>query len=398
MKKWIISTMNILFVFGTVAIYALPADSAAKQARFKDVLDNHWAISQINQGAQSNYVSGYPDGTFQPNKEVTRAEFIKMIVDALKLPHSQGAIPWYQPYVSAAFEMELLDKSDSKEYSKPISRIEIMRIVSRGLAKEEKFKAYFDAFDGLYNGDLPFTDYREFQQKDLPFIALAYGADIISGYPDATMGLKKSATRAEAVVMIENLLSVRPKDPSKKLRLQELEEVSETGMNVTSVSNLIPLVDLSKDKIVVEHKNFSAKLKRLYVVPTEGTTVSLYERKFLWDRKELIPEYFQNRRGFLIAIIEVTPKINGDHRAWGGNVYLTPGAAFFYQTPRIKFGFQMEYPGALLPIKKGEKIEAALYGGYDNESPFNSDPILQGNNLISGEFTNLLKNPDRKGE
>lgn len=392
MKKFTIIVLSMILIFTSIGF------AQAAEGQFKDLKDNHWARGSIESASQQGYVSGYPDGTFGPSSNVTRAEFIKMVVDALKLPHSQGATPWYQPYVTVALEMELLDKTDSTEYKKPISRLEIMRIVSRGLAWEEKYKVYFDAFEGLYNGDLPFTDYREFQQKDLPYIALAYGAEIVNGYPDTTMGLKKTATRAEAVVMIENLLDVRVIDPATKLRLQELKEVSETGMNVTSASNLIPLVDLSKDKIVFEHKNFTAKLKRLYVVPTEGTTVSLYERKFLWDRNELIPAYFEQKRGFIIAIVDITPKINGDHRVWGGNVYLNPRSSFFYQTPKEKFGFQTEFPGELLPVKKGKTIEVALYGSYNDSPPFNSDPALQGKNLIVGEYTKLLKNPDRKGE
>lgn len=396
MKKWIISTMNILFVFGTVAIYALPADSAAKQARFKDVLDNHWAISQINQGAQSNYVSGYPDGTFQPNKEVTRAEFIKMIVDALKLPHSQGATPWYKPYVAAAFEMKLLDKSDSKEYTKPISRLEIMQIVSRGLAKEEKFKAYFDAFDGLYNGDLPFTDYREFQQKDLPFIGLAFGSGIVNGYPNTTMGLKKTATRAEAVVMIENLLGVRLLDPSKKMRLQELKEVAETGMNLTTYSTLIPDVNLLTENFLIENKNFSGKLKRLYVIPYEDERMSLYEEKFIGGRenlKKFQPETYDNKRGYVVAVLDLTLKVTGDQNAYATQSYLMGkgGKWFYYQEPRKKFGYEIQFSDEQIKHEKGDKVELVLYLGYKNEDKFG---YLQTNNAISGGYIRLYSNPE----
>ncbi|NER36875.1 MAG: DUF3370 family protein [Oscillatoria sp. SIO1A7] len=41
---------------------------------FSDI-DNHWAKECILQLKQRNLVSGYPDGTFRPNKTVTRTEF-----------------------------------------------------------------------------------------------------------------------------------------------------------------------------------------------------------------------------------------------------------------------------------------------------------------------------------
>ncbi|WP_373229483.1 S-layer homology domain-containing protein [Cohnella sp.] len=391
MKKWIIPILSMMVFFGSVSIYAATADTEGKSVLFKDVQDNHWARTQIVQAAQNNYVSGYPDGSFQPSKPVTRAEFIKMVVDALKLPHSQGATPWYQPYVAAAFEMELLDNTDSTEYKKPISRVEIMRIVSRGLAREERYTAYFDAFDGLYNGDLPFTDYRDFQQNDLPYIALAFGAEIVNGYPDGTMGLKKTATRAEAVVMIENLLAVRIKDPATNLRLQELKEVSGTGMNVTSVSNLIPLVDLSKDKIVVETKKYTAKLKRLYVVPIEGSKVSLYEKKFLWDRNDMPIRFSQNLRGYVITVLDVTYKVDGDHQNLGNNTYLSPQVPFTYQIPQQKFGHLTSFPSKVLTVKKGKTVEFALYGFYRNDQPFLS---LQSNTSSNGGFYDILRNLD----
>src|SRR5690606_19873926 len=44
---------------------------------FKD-MKGHWAEKAVTNAVKAGYVSGYPDGTFKPNKEVTRAEFTKM--------------------------------------------------------------------------------------------------------------------------------------------------------------------------------------------------------------------------------------------------------------------------------------------------------------------------------
>lgn len=48
-------------------------------ANFSDLAANHWAYSDIDTLVNEGTIKGYPDGTFQPGKTVTRAEFAKMI-------------------------------------------------------------------------------------------------------------------------------------------------------------------------------------------------------------------------------------------------------------------------------------------------------------------------------
>ncbi|TVX98702.1 S-layer homology domain-containing protein [Cohnella terricola] len=200
-------------------------EAAANAQVFKDVSNRHWAKSRIEQAVSKGYVGGYPDGTFHTKQAVTRAEFMKMVVDALKLPHSQGGSPWYQGYVSAALEFGLLDESDSTGYEKPIKRIEMLSILSQVLALEEPYHEYFDIFRSLKKQDLPFEDSELFQKRDLPYIALAYGAGIAGGFPDGTMGVNKTVTRAETVVMMEKWLEARVIDPLLRPRLEELKKV-----------------------------------------------------------------------------------------------------------------------------------------------------------------------------
>ena len=48
-------------------------------ANFSDLAANHWAYSDIDTLVNEGTIKGYPDGTFQPGKTVTRAEFAKML-------------------------------------------------------------------------------------------------------------------------------------------------------------------------------------------------------------------------------------------------------------------------------------------------------------------------------
>lgn len=51
-------------------------------SKFSDI-KGHWAEEIIDEIAAQEIVSGYPDGTFKPDATITRAEFLKMAVDAL---------------------------------------------------------------------------------------------------------------------------------------------------------------------------------------------------------------------------------------------------------------------------------------------------------------------------
>lgn len=60
--------------------YSLPETS---KATFSDVSENHWAYPYI-EAAVSNYlIGGYPDGTFKPDAQISRAEAAALIYRAL---------------------------------------------------------------------------------------------------------------------------------------------------------------------------------------------------------------------------------------------------------------------------------------------------------------------------
>jgi hypothetical protein len=77
---------------------------------FSDVPATHWAAGYINAAAQSKIIIGYPDGTFQPEKNVTYAEAFTMALRALgygNVVEAEGT--WPTAYMLKAVELELTD-------------------------------------------------------------------------------------------------------------------------------------------------------------------------------------------------------------------------------------------------------------------------------------------------
>ena len=58
-------------------------------SKLSDV-NGHWAQKEIDTFIRSNYISGYPDGTFKPNNSISRAEFVKIFNKVFGLTSADG--------------------------------------------------------------------------------------------------------------------------------------------------------------------------------------------------------------------------------------------------------------------------------------------------------------------
>jgi len=65
--------------FVTMAMRFAGVNSAAGNGGFPDVDSAHWAAGYIAAAADSGYISGYPEGTFGPDKQITRAEAVTIL-------------------------------------------------------------------------------------------------------------------------------------------------------------------------------------------------------------------------------------------------------------------------------------------------------------------------------
>lgn len=161
---------------------------AADAAKFTDI-DQHWASEQIRLAASKGYVDGFEDGSFRPDQNVTRAEFIKMAVTALKLPVGGGSTSgndWYIPYANAAVSggIHLWSDFSSGDWNTPMTREEMVRVAGRSVGEKND-----DAKKWMY---------------------LAASKGLIQGLDDTgALGEEQPTNRAQSVTIIERILSVR---------------------------------------------------------------------------------------------------------------------------------------------------------------------------------------------
>jgi hypothetical protein len=213
MKKW----LSIAVLAGLIlSLMPVTNASAQEQVLFRDVPATHWAYQDVTAGVQKGYINGLPDGTFAPERPVSRSEFIKMITAALNLPveAQQEGEAWYVPYTRAALNSGLIDANEyaDGDFTKEMTRMEMVRVAVK-------------AFDETVRG-------QHALNEELMLKAVENG--MIRGIDGKTVpeGL---SSRAQAVTVIERVL---------KLRGGETLPVDENALEVAKVEYRIATGDI----------------------------------------------------------------------------------------------------------------------------------------------------------
>lgn len=160
----------------------------------------------INTEYTKPYASGYDDGSFLPNNNITRGELAAMIArlsygDDLPDGMYQASFPdvdsdaWFNKYIGYLEDKDVLSGYEDGTFRPmdTITRGEISAVIARAQR--------YDLIS--YNGI--FTDVTENDwAKD--YIETLADKNIVSGYEDGTIGPYSPLTRAEAVAIINRVL------------------------------------------------------------------------------------------------------------------------------------------------------------------------------------------------
>lgn len=184
------------------------------------VLDDvyqHWSGGAVGVLMVLDVLDGYPDGSYKPDNKVTRAEFIKMLVEGLRLPYSAGDdVPfvdvtgkWHEDYVRRALASGLIKAADYGENLKPDEVI-----------PREEMAALLVTASEAYLEQHPEVEYQEVSPapvfSDLNTAAEKYRAAIqesaklgfLAGFPDGTYRPKEGLSRGEAATVIVRVLGM----------------------------------------------------------------------------------------------------------------------------------------------------------------------------------------------
>ncbi|AEV66776.1 S-layer homology domain-containing protein [Acetivibrio clariflavus] len=98
---------------------------------FKDLKKNHWAYNNIGLALKYELVTGYPDNTIAPDKDVTYAEALAVVIRALGYEKSLKG-KWPDNVVNKGSELNL-NKNLSLSPNQPLTRGEMSVIIYNAL-------------------------------------------------------------------------------------------------------------------------------------------------------------------------------------------------------------------------------------------------------------------------
>lgn len=181
------------------------ANPEQAQESFRDLDNTAWAKDAILYLAEKEIVSGKEAGIFSPNDPVTRAEFTKMIVAAVNAPMVDAGAgfadvaesDWFYPYVNAAQQAGLVmgDENNCFNPNAQITRQDMAVIL---------YRAY--EVDASGTG-ADFADAGEISGYALEAVEYFYAEGVIAGMGDGRFAPKDTATRAQAAVMLYNVMT-----------------------------------------------------------------------------------------------------------------------------------------------------------------------------------------------
>ncbi|REE90511.1 S-layer family protein [Paenibacillus taihuensis] len=78
--------------FAALVVRALGLEVGGTSDKFKDVASDKWFASTVASAVKAGLITGYEDGTFKPNANITRKEMAAIVVRAMKLAGKDVAI------------------------------------------------------------------------------------------------------------------------------------------------------------------------------------------------------------------------------------------------------------------------------------------------------------------
>lgn len=178
-----------------------------KSVYFDDLQSVEWARESIETLASRNILNGKGNKIFAPDENVTREEFVKMIVAAFGVENSESRCDfkdvspemWCYKYISSAADSGLIQGIGDKMFGigMPITREDMATILWNGISKKvtaEKGKKFADDDD--------ISDYAK------EAVVMLRRIGIVEGSENNMFAPKLNATRAEAAAMLYRTLLV----------------------------------------------------------------------------------------------------------------------------------------------------------------------------------------------
>ena len=184
-----------------------PKDSSCPMAEYSDLIATQWYHDGIHWALAEGVMNGFPDKSFRPSDETTRAQFIVMLYRLAGSPAVQGATgytdtpyDWYANAIAWAKENNILAGVSASKFS-PNTAI-AREDIALALYNYAKYKG-IDVSSGENTNILSFDDALSITPGKAPAIQWAVAEGIMQGDNQNKLLPKDGAKRSEAAALLQ---------------------------------------------------------------------------------------------------------------------------------------------------------------------------------------------------
>ena len=205
MKKKFKRILSLLLCLSLLFIPMPKYNVAAVE--FSDI-SSHWAYELIQRYANNDVINVGEDNAFKPDAAITRAEFVKMMINVMGLIRGDSASfsdvkreDWYFIYVAGAVQMGLISGYGDGTFRPDnlITREEAAKVLSSFLDQYE----YYDEAPARTEDIAIFSDAGEISVWAKPYVESLFKKVILIGTPENKIKPQSNITRAEALKMLD---------------------------------------------------------------------------------------------------------------------------------------------------------------------------------------------------
>ena len=183
---------------------SVPGENAGPT--FLDVPKSFWGYESIERAAQLGYVNGVGGGRFEPNRQLTRAEFVTMLYRMADKPAANTAVgftdvpqnAWYRDALNWAAEKGYVNGTGANTFSPDgkITRQEVVTILFRYSGSQSGAETRFTA---TYDRQVTDSGAIAPWAKTAMYWAIYNG--VVNGTSPTTVSPTATATRAEVAAI-----------------------------------------------------------------------------------------------------------------------------------------------------------------------------------------------------
>jgi hypothetical protein len=211
------STIENLVYYGTVTVASdgtvkLPLDKGSEylltEKRILTDISSSWAYDSIIKMVSKDIVSGTPEGLYQPEKDVTRSEFAKMVAVAFGYTSTKdtskfsdvSSSDWYYEYVNALTDNGIMLGLSESNFgaNDNLTREQMATIIYRVIQN----KNY--SISGTSSST--FKDVGNISSYAADSVKALSNAEIIKGFTDGKFMPQGTATKAQIAAILDRLL------------------------------------------------------------------------------------------------------------------------------------------------------------------------------------------------